>query len=308
MLFARILRLILLLFVFVLFHGCTTKTSHPSTSAVPAWAKAAVWYQIFPERFRNGDSSNDPRFRDTFGSWPHDTISAWQPSPWTADWYKLQPWETANGKGFNYQAGRRHFGGDLQGVRDQLDYLQALGVTALYLNPIFEAPTLHKYDTQLYHHVDNNFGPNPQRDREIWATEKFDDPATWKWSTADSLFLKLMSSHDTERLGSMVVNPNRMIDHESSPQHNPNFDVRKPNAEELHIQKLIVAFQMLYSGAPTIYYGEEAGMWGADDPDERKPMVWPDLVYETECAHPSCGGKGSKKFYACLIVHSRPNA
>jgi glycosidase len=100
------------------------------------------------------------------------------------------------------------------------------------------------------------------------------------------VLMNLMSSHDTERLGSMVVNPDRMIDHDSSPQHNPQFDVRKPNAEERRTQKLIAAFQMLYPGAPMIYYGEEAGMWGADDPDERKPMVWPDAVYETERAHP----------------------
>ncbi len=488
-----------LIFAAALLSGCEPRK--PAPDALPRWAGEAIWYQIFPERFRNGDPSNDPQFRDTFGSWPHDTVSAWQISPWTADWYKLQPWELANGKEFNYNAARRRFGGDLQGIIDKLDYLQELGVTALYLNPIFESPTLHKYDTQLYHHVDNNFGPNPQRDREIWATERIDDSTTWKWSSADSLFLKLieevharkmriiidgvfnhvgithpafldvqkngrasryadwfvikswddpltpqnefdyqgwygvkdlpevreegddlasgfkalvhavvrrwmdpngdgdpadgidgwrldvaemvpkgfwrqfrqwvldinpqafltgevwwedygqnkmfnaapwlqgdifdavmnyrfadgvlkffvdtknafgpgqfdahlaqirseyrpevayelmnlMSSHDTERLGSMVVNPDRMIDHDGSPQHNPLFDVRKPSAEEVLTLKLVVAFQMLYPGAPMIYYGEEAGMWGADDPDDRKPMVWPDRVYETERSHP----------------------
>ena len=99
--------------------------------------------------------------------------------------------------------------------------------------------------------------------------------------------MNLMDSHDTERLASMVVNPNRMIDHAgsaSSREH--NFDVRKPNAEEIKTQKLIIAFQMLYLGAPIIYSGGEAGMWGADDPDERKPLVWPDMIYEPEKSHP----------------------
>jgi glycosidase len=96
-----------------------------------------------------------------------------------------------------------------------------------------------------------------------------------------------MDSHDTERLASMVVNPNRMIDHASSASSREfNFDVRKPNADEIKTQKLIIAFQMLYLGAPMIYYGSEAGMWGADDPDERKPMVWPDMIYEPEKSHP----------------------
>ncbi|MGH7457306.1 MAG: alpha-amylase family glycosyl hydrolase, partial [bacterium] len=101
------------------------------------------------------------------------------------------------------------------------------------------------------------------------------------------VLMNLMDSHDTERLASMVVNPNRMIDHASSASSKEhNFDVRKPNAEEIKTQKLIIAFQMLYLGAPMIYYGGEAGMWGADDPDERKPMVWPDMIYEPEKSHP----------------------
>ena len=66
--------------------ACSGQKQRPPLNAVPAWAKEVVWYQIFPERFNNGDPANDPQFRDTFGSWPHDTVSAWQPSPWAADW------------------------------------------------------------------------------------------------------------------------------------------------------------------------------------------------------------------------------
>ncbi|MBM4162812.1 MAG: alpha-amylase, partial [Ignavibacteria bacterium] len=60
----------------------------------------------------------------------------------------------------------------------------------------------------------------------------------------------------------------------------------KPTAGARQIQKLILLFQMTYVGAPMIYYGSEAGMWGADDPDDRKPMVWPEFQYENERTHP----------------------
>lgn len=93
----------------------------------PAWVKDAVFYQIFPERFANGDPSNDP-----------DGVLPWGGEP-TAD---------------------NFFGGDLQGVIDHLDYLERLGVNAIYFNPLFEAPTNHKYDTRDYKKVDPHFGTN----------------------------------------------------------------------------------------------------------------------------------------------------
>jgi len=65
-----------------------------------------------------------------------------------------------------------------------------------------------------------------------------------------------------------------------------SYRIRKPNDRERDIQRLIVLFQMTYVGAPMIYYGDEAGMWGANDPCCRKPMVWPDLRYEAEAAGP----------------------
>ena len=78
-------------------------------------------------------------------------------------------------------------------ILDQLDYLKALGVTALYLNPIFESPSLHKYGATMYHHVDKHFGPDPQGDLKMFAAEDAADPATWKWTAADQLFLKLIA-------------------------------------------------------------------------------------------------------------------
>src|SRR3972149_10449650 len=148
--------------------------------SVPQWAKKAVWHQIFPERFWNGDQSNDPTLDDIKGAWPYIRPANWKIHPWTSDWYKLQPWEEETGFNFYWNAGLRRYGGDLQGILDKLDYIQDLGINAIYLNPLFESPSLHKYDASMYHHIDNNFGPNPNKDKEIWQLEDPSDPATWK--------------------------------------------------------------------------------------------------------------------------------
>jgi cyclomaltodextrinase len=102
-----------------------------------------------------------------------------------------------------------------------------------------------------------------------------------------SLMLQnLLGSHDTARIGSAVVNPTHRQDHQSSPQDNRQYAVRQPTAEEKRRWKQLVAFQFLFPGAPYIYYGDEVGMWGGDDPDCRKPMLWPDLKFADERAHP----------------------
>ena len=62
--------------------------------------------------------------------------------------------------------------------------------------------------------------------------------------------------------------------------------MRKPTDAERRIQRLVALLQMTYVGAPMIYYGTEAGMWGGDDPCDRMPMVWPDLTYEPQAADP----------------------
>lgn len=94
----------------------------------PTWVKEAVFYQIFPERFANGDSTNDPA----------GTL----------------PWEDGVPAPDNF------FGGDLQGVIDHLDHLEELGVNAIYFTPVFKATTNHKYDTMDYMQVDPHFGDN----------------------------------------------------------------------------------------------------------------------------------------------------
>jgi cyclomaltodextrinase / maltogenic alpha-amylase / neopullulanase len=470
---------------------------------VPDWAKDAIWYQIFPERFRDGDPTNNPTRASL--EFPVDgrVPESWAITPWTSDWYARAEWEVEKGPDF-YEHGvfDRRFGGDLQGVIDMLPYLDSLGVNALYFNPVFYARSLHKYDGNSFHHVDPHFGPDPAGDFALMAQETA-DPATWQWTQADLLFLRLVrearardirividgvfnhtgrdffafadlmerqqaspyrdwyvveefyepdvpgsefryagwwgvhtlpefaenedgtdlhpgpkqyvmdatrrwmapvvngvrqpgidgwrldvanevpigfwrdwhalvyelnpeaytvaeiwddaedflaaggfsatmnyhafaypvkgflidhtippsefarlleyrktaypervrfalqnliDSHDTDRLASMAVNakspedytdPTRFdYDRNVSPRWYPAYDVRRPVATEWEIVRLVAMFKMTYLGAPMIYYGTEAGMWGADDPDDRKPMVWPDLVYDVEQAHP----------------------
>jgi glycosidase len=86
----------------------------------------------------------------------------------------------------------RRFGGDLQGIINKLDYLSDLGINAIYLNPINDAGSLHKYDARHYNHVDVNFGPDPEGDIKLIASEDITRPETWQWTAADKLFLKLI--------------------------------------------------------------------------------------------------------------------
>ena len=476
-------------------------TNHMGSGMPPDWCKDAIWYQIFPERFNNGDKTNDPTEETLLGTWPYEPIKSWKISPWESDWYKMQPWESENGMGFYYNAQRRRYGGDIQGILNKLDYLKRIGINAIYLNPIFESPSLHKYGATMFHHIDNNFGPDPKGDKKIWQDEDPSSPKTWQWTSADKLFLKLikechrrdikiiidgvfnhvgvnfwalqkaklegpssnytdwfeitewddpntsedefkykgwagikglpvfkhgetgpiaevkeyfrsvikrwmdpnadgdpsdgidgwrldvaaevpigfwqefrdwvksinphayltgeiwwkdyknikfknagpwlkgdtfdavmnyrfadtsyqffnqskdslspsnftkeirqihtdygydmclglqnlLGSHDTQRLASMIENPKHRLDHGANLKKNRNYSINpvSPNNRAKLMQ--MIAFQFMSPGAPFIYYGDEVGMWGADDPDCRKPMIWSDLDYENESATP----------------------
>lgn len=168
----------------------------PST---PEWSKSAVWYQIFPERFRNGDRSNDPT-RESLEK-GNGVSDKWRVKDWGSDWFDRDDWEREFGSGvggfYTSAIFHRRYGGDLQGVMDRLDYLQNLGITAIYFNPLFYAASLHKYDGNSLHHIDPYFGPNPKADlaqiaRENASTEPF-NPKNWAWTSADSLFLRLLA-------------------------------------------------------------------------------------------------------------------
>lgn len=503
---------IISLFSFLLF-SCQSSLNEKQTiseeqlSYVPEWSKEAVWYQIFVERFRNGDSLNDPTKDDIVGAYPDEIPEHWSTTPWGHDWYKPDAWfDEVESEKFWDRLQLRRYGGDLQGVLDKLDYLHDLGITAIFFNPLNDSPSLHKYDPRHWRHIDRNFGPNPQGDIEIISSEDPVNPQTWKFTSADSLFLKvvkachdknirvildyswnhtgmnfwalndirakgdksefadwydvisydnpeteedefkykgwygikylpeikkaitgqdsvfpfkgnlyssavkqhifavakrwldpnqdgdlsdgvdgyrldvaaeiplgfwpefrrivrqinpeaylvgeiwwqewpdklmepqqflkgdmfdaimnyrwfrparqffaqakpaltpsafvdslkrisqgigmhnqqammnLTASHDAPRTSTALFNKN-LYKYESKPYGNVSYNVNKPDAKNLKIQKMLLVHQFTYIGAPHIWYGDEVGMWGGDDPDCRKPMVWDDLLYEDE--------------------------
>ncbi len=187
--YAKYLILACILLGSIALVGCAEREVKPD---VPEWAQEAVWYQIFVERFRDGDPSNQPTLQNIEGSWPHNKPDSWQPTRWTQDWYKMEDWAIDSGKEFYRTVHMRRYGGDLQGVLDKLDYLQDLGITAIYFNPLNDSPSLHKYDARNYHHIDVNFGPDPKGDLELMQQENPADPSTWVWTSADKLFLEVI--------------------------------------------------------------------------------------------------------------------
>lgn len=142
----------------------------------PHWAKEAIWYQIFPERFRNGDPSNDPE----------------HVRRWTSDWYEPAEFEGRDGQTFwEFYVYQRMYGGDLAGILEKLDHLVELGVDAIYLNPVFQAEGPHKYNATDFRHVDTGLGAGEDY-AEATRGEDLRDPGTWIWTPSDRVFLDFL--------------------------------------------------------------------------------------------------------------------
>lgn len=108
--------------------------------STPDWAKGAVMYQIFVDRFYNGDTTNDVEdWEYIYIGQPSRRVTNWNEPPQAVDI-------------------RRFYGGDLKGVMDKLDYLAELGIEAVYFNPLFVSPSNHKYDIQDYDYIDPHYG------------------------------------------------------------------------------------------------------------------------------------------------------
>ncbi len=166
---------------------------------VPDWAQDAVWYQIFPERFRNACARSNPKLSD----FSDRRIAGWRVTPWGMDWYALDRWEQPIDT-FWKTVFMRRYGGDLVGVRQKLPYLQDLGINAIYLNPVFQAQSLHKYDASCMHHIDPAFGPDRAGDLKLLANAKeTEDPASWVWTKADFFFREFLA--DAHARGIRVI-------------------------------------------------------------------------------------------------------
>jgi len=131
-----------------------TLTVYKKGFTMPSWTSNMVIYYIFPERFRNGNTKNDPvvgkrLFYDRKGIEFHSNW--WDPYPYV-------PGPSDNNTTDDDEYCNDFYGGDLDGIIEKLDYLASLGVTVLYLTPIFEAPSNHKYDTADYMKIDPAFG------------------------------------------------------------------------------------------------------------------------------------------------------
>ena len=126
-------------------------TVYARNFTVPVWAKDAVYYYIFPDRFRNGDTRNDHRPGiDTYEDKGVEFHRNWLD----------KPWKPGTGDGSDDVYNNDFFGGDIAGIIDKLDYIAGLGANALYITPLFQAASNHKYDTGDFKKIDPHFGSN----------------------------------------------------------------------------------------------------------------------------------------------------
>ena len=168
----------------------------------PEWSRGIVWYQVFPERFANGNQGNDP-------SQHQSTTVEWDQSFDAATIEEIERgWMLAQGepRHFRYDPARaggaianviyqRRYGGDLQGVLLYLDELKDLGVGGIYFCPVFSSTSLHKYDAMDHRHIDPTLG----HPGTITTHESADamlinaaDESTWGWTPADRWFLDVL--------------------------------------------------------------------------------------------------------------------
>ena len=145
---------------------------------VPNWSKEAIWYNIFPDRFYNGNHYNDPIFNE-FGpeafkpnilheqnfveeyKWEksNNVISHFDRNRWTADFREQTIWEKLGEREIDYSLKyARMYGGDLQGIKEKIPYMKELGINAVWLNPVFFSYQNHKYGANDFRHISPDFG------------------------------------------------------------------------------------------------------------------------------------------------------
>ncbi len=159
-----------------------------STVQTPDWAKGAIWYSILPERFANANPANDPMSNLVI---PKAWDAAWE-DPGDDEIQRYWSISSANPKLAPRTGSRpvwtssiffRRYGGDLQGIQSHLDWLKSLSVDAIYLLPIFQSPSLHKYDATDFRHIDPTLAAPQAQDPQVLG------PDQWQWTPADNYFI-----------------------------------------------------------------------------------------------------------------------
>ena len=127
----------------------------------PDWMKDAVIYQIFPERFYDGDLTNDFAQASARGAEDYEYVTDWYTLPENPEQENLLTKEQYEAAGAFYGDGNwsnEIYGGDLEGITEQIDYLKALGINVIYINPVFSSISSHRYDTSDYELIDPILG------------------------------------------------------------------------------------------------------------------------------------------------------
>ncbi len=174
-------------------------TVYDPAFSVPAWMQHGIVYQIFPDRFRDGNPANDPAagrffYNETGGAIVRSNQSAWNTTicdprglvaPACADKYS-----------------QNFYGGDLAGITQKINegYFDSLGVTVIYLNPIFKSPSNHKYDTADYMVIDPDFGTQAEFGALVAAADshgiKLILDGVFNHTSSDSKYFDYYSRYD----------------------------------------------------------------------------------------------------------------
>ena len=227
----------------------------------PEWAKGAVMYQIFVDRFYNGDPTNDVEDNEyIYIGAPSRKVKDWNQAPEAMDI-------------------RNFYGGDLQGVLDKLDYLQDLGVEVIYFNPLFVSPSNHKYDIQDYDYIDPHYGKIVVDDGEVLPAGAKDNIHATKYQqrtgdirnleASNQLFIKLVE--EMHKRGMRVIldgvfnhcgSFNKWMDRERIYEPQPDY----PKGAYVSKESPYNSFFLFHDARNELwpYNGTYDGWWGHD--------------------------------------------
>ena len=195
---------------------------HEPDFTSPSWARDAVIYQIFPDRFRNGRRDNDPKTGDVryddpvlklpWGALPEGFCRNYADGNVACPWrFDATPPPTS--PTVEQPRGRDYMGGDLKGVDQQLEYLDSIGITAIYFNPVFDAGSNHSYDTQDYTRIDPYFGSKKDWDNLVKHADELGIrlilDGVFNHLSSDSLFFDRYHHYSTVGACESVSSPYR---------------------------------------------------------------------------------------------------